>query len=151
MITLMEKGVLTVLSAYLLVATTSIEGICYALQMLHMPKIIVTVTMLIYRYIFVLLKEVDRITTAYHLRAPGQKGINYKAWGSLAGQILIRSMDRADYVYESMLLRGFKGEFSYNYRYKFTKSDGLYLIVWTAILLALRFTDVINAIGGLFV
>ena len=43
--------------------------------------------------------------TAYALRAPGEKGIHFRAWGSLLGQLLLRSVDRAQLVYESMLLR----------------------------------------------
>ena len=48
---------------------------------------------------------------AYSLRAPNQKGIHISAWGSFLGQLLLRSMDRAQELYYSMLLRGFRGEF----------------------------------------
>lgn len=37
MVTLMIKGIYSVLAAYLLIATTSIEKICYALRLLHIP------------------------------------------------------------------------------------------------------------------
>ena len=111
MVTLMMKGVLCVLAGYLLIANTTIEGICRALRILHVPKIIVTVVLLIYRYMSVLLSEVGRVTRAYALRAPGQRGIAFGAWGSLVGLMLLRSMDRAGEIYESMKLRGFDGEF----------------------------------------
>lgn len=111
MLTLMLKGFYCVLSAYILIATTSIEEICYALRLLHIPRIIVIVILLIYRYFDLMGNEANRITTAYMLRAPSQKGINYKAWGTLVGQWLLRSMDRAGNVYDSMMLRGFKGDF----------------------------------------
>ena len=55
--TLMLKGVYAVSASYLLIVTTSVEEICYALRRLHVPKLIVTVLMLVYRYIIVLLKE----------------------------------------------------------------------------------------------
>lgn len=111
MITLMMKGVFSVLSAYILIASTSIEKIGHALRQLHVPKIIVTMILLIYRYIIVFMKEVLKISQAYSLRAPGQKGINIKSWGPLVGQLILRSFDRADGVYSSMCLRGFDGEF----------------------------------------
>ena len=111
MISLMIKGVLTVLASYLLIATTPIEDICYALRKIHVPQIIVTEILLIYRYITVFLEEAKTVMDAYKLRAPGQKGIHISAWGSLIGQMLIRAMDRAGMVYESMKLRGFHGEF----------------------------------------
>ena len=71
-----------------------------------------TVILLIDRYIYILGQEAERIMTAYKLRAPSQKGIHYKAWGPLVGQWLIRSMERAQIVYESMTLRGYQGEFA---------------------------------------
>ena len=67
--------------------------------------------MLVYRYIIVLLKETERMTDAYMLRSPGQKGLHYKVWGTMVGQLLLRSMDRAQIVYDSMRLRGYCGEF----------------------------------------
>lgn len=138
MLTLMLKGFYSVLSAYILIATTSIEEICYALRKLHIPKVIVMVILLIYRYFGLMGNEADRIATAYALRAPSQKGINYKAWGTLVGQWLLRSMDRAGVVYESMVLRGFKGEFWSKAR-GFKPSDMVYAIAWAAIFLAIRF------------
>ncbi|MDO5575117.1 MAG: cobalt ECF transporter T component CbiQ [bacterium] len=114
MMTLLIKGVLTVLASYTLMVTTSITKLCYALRLLHIPKSIVTVFALIYRYVIVLLKEVERMQQAYQLRAPGQKGIHISTWGSFIGQLLLRSIDRAQIVYESMLLRGYDGEFRYS-------------------------------------
>lgn len=78
------------------------------------------------------------MSQAYALRAPGQKGINLKAWGSFAGLLLIRSIDRAQTVYESMQLRGFTGEFNDLKNVKFRSADFLYLIFWCVILVAIR-------------
>lgn len=111
MLTLMLKGILTVFASYLLIATTTIEKLCYALRLIKIPSVIVTQIMLTYRYITLMLSEAHRITQAYALRAPNQKGIHIKNWGSLLGQLLLRTIDRADEVYNSMNLRGFKGDF----------------------------------------
>lgn len=151
MITLMLKGVFTVFASYILIATTSIESICYAFRILHVPKIMVTQFLLIYRYIMVLLSETKRIVQAYSLRAPGQKGIHFKVWGPLVGQLLLRSMDRADEVYESMCLRGFQGEFPQGRPKKKSKGDLLYLIFWLVVLFFIRVYPVFAVIGGLFV
>jgi len=156
MLSLMIKGVLTVLASYILVATTRIEDLCGSLTAIHVPKVIVTELLLIYRYISVLLKEVNNVTLAYSLRAPGQKGINYKSWGSLVGQILLRSIDRADEIYESMSLRGFNGHFD-NKRWNF-KTPGypslfanlLFVLIWCGIMLLFKLVPVIYIIGNLF-
>lgn len=151
MATLIMKGVFSVLASYLLIATTSVEKICYALCMLHIPKAAVTQFLLTYRYITVLLEEVDRITQAYMLRAPRQKGIHFRAWGSLAGQLLLRSMDRADNVYESMLLRGYQGDYRYmGDGMRFCRQDVIYLIFWAALFLLFRAYPVILLAGSVF-
>lgn len=151
MITLMLKGVFSVLASYFLVATTSIDKICYSLRLIHVPEILVTQIMLTYRYIVLLLKEVNRITDAYSLRAPGQKGIHFRVWGSLTGQLLLRSMDRATIVYESMLLRGYNGNFTYiGEEDKLTMTDVLYLILFGVLFVFLRLCPIVAVVGGAF-
>ncbi len=156
MITLMMKGVFTVLASYLLIATTTIEKLCYAFRLLHIPKIMVTQIMLTYRYVTVLLEEVNRITQAYSLRAPKQKGVHFKVWGSLTGQLLLRSMDRAGMVYESMVLRGYDSTFDY-VREKTTWKwkDLFYLIFWLGVFVLFRKVPVLiivgNFVGGMLV
>ncbi len=151
MLSLMVKGVHTVLASYLLIATTSIEKICYAMRLLRVPKMIVTQILLIYRYITVLLSEAKRITQAYALRAPGQKGVRFEAWGSLVGQLLLRSMDRADNVYESMCLRGYCGEFALDERSRFGAKDAAFLIAWSAVFVLFRIFPVFRMVGAWFV
>ncbi|MGB8451597.1 MAG: cobalt ECF transporter T component CbiQ [Anaerocolumna sp.] len=138
MVTLMLKGTYALMASYLLIATTGIERICYALKLLGIPSIIVTQILLTYRYITVLLKEANAVFQAYSLRAPREKGVKYKIWGSLIGQLLFRSIDRAGNLYDSMLLRGFKGEFYYARIQKSSGIDYLYLLLWLVIILALR-------------
>lgn len=154
MLTLMMKGCFTVIATYLLVATTSIEKICYALRLLHLPKIFVTQVLLTYRYITVLLEEADRITQAYSLRAPRQKGVHFKVWGSLIGQLLLRSIDRANAVFESMTLRGYQGEFRYLDKLRIRWRDALYLLIWLTVIFVVKKIPIIllagNLVGGLF-
>lgn len=155
MLTLMMKGIFTVLASYLLIATTTIEKLCYAFRLIHIPKIMVTQIMLTYRYVTVLLEEVNRITQAYALRAPKQKGVHYKVWGSLTGQLLLRSVDRAGMVYESMILRGYNGSFDYvGEKIHWKWQDVMYLIFWLGIFILFRNIPVLiivgNFVGGLF-
>ena len=113
MITLMLKGVFCLMASFLLMATTQIDDLCRALRRIHCPRVITSLILLTFRYTSVLLDEVSDMTQAYSLRAPGQKGIHISAWGTFLGQLLLRTMDRADALYEAMMLRGFSGEFHY--------------------------------------
>ena len=134
---LLLKGLLAVLASYLLIATTTIEQICYALRLLQLPKLLVTQLLLSYRYLTLLLEQADTIAQAYALRAPKQKGVHFKVWGSLAGQLLLRSIDRANNLYDSMLLRGYQGEYYYGGPLpSWGRRDCLYLLGLVSTLLA---------------
>ncbi len=114
MAVLLLKGFFCLGASGCLAASIGMEGICRGLQALHIPRLLIIVILLIYRYLILLLQEGNRIFTAYELRAPGQKGIHYTAWGSLLGQLLLASMSQAEQVYDSMELRGFDGHFVFN-------------------------------------
>lgn len=143
MLTLIMKGTYALMASFLLIATAGIEGICYALRILHVPSIIVTQILLTYRYITLLLYEANTIYEAYSLRAPKDKGIKYKIWGPLIGQLLFRSIDRASSLYESMILRGFHGEYYFTGKQKCTGTDYLYFILWAIIILTIRMYQVL--------
>ena len=151
MLTLMLKGVLCLMASFLLVSTTSIDALCAALRKLHVPSMLVTLLLLTFRYVGLMTEEVAVMTDAYHLRAPGQKGIHYSAWGSFLGQLLLRSMDRAQELYSSMQLRGFTGEFFYADTKPFRAAEGIWLLGWTAVFLILRWVPVAQLLGGLVV
>ena len=148
MITLMIKGSFSVFASYLLIATTTVEKLCYALKVIHFPQILVTQFLLTYRYVSLLLEEVNHMTQAYSLRAPNQKGVHFRIWGSLTGQLLLRSIERANCVYESMILRGYRGCYSYvGVGERFRIRDGMYLFVWVGVLLFIRQQPLILIVG----
>ncbi len=150
MLTLMMKGVFCLMASFLLVATTSIEEICRALRQLHLPKLLTSLLLLTFRYISVLLEEVAIMTEAYHLRAPGQKGIHISAWGSFLGQLLLRSMDRAEALYESMELRGFYGEFYYVEGKASNRFSWLGACVGAALIMLTRLYNIPALLGSMF-
>ncbi len=151
MLTLMLKGVFCLMASFLLMATTPIDSLCAALRKLHVPGLLVTLLLLTYRYVGVMTEELAVMTDAYHLRAPGQKGIHVSAWGSFLGQLLLRSMDRAQELYASMLLRGYHDHFHYAGIRPFRLPDGLYLVGSILAFLLLRFVPVAALLGSLFV
>ena len=150
MITLMLKGVFCLMASFLLIATTPVDSLCAALRKMHVPSVLVTLFLLTYRYVGVMTEELSVMTDAYHLRAPEQKGIQFSAWGSFLGQLLLRSMDRAQELYASMLMRGYHGHFHYAPWKSFGWRDGLYTAVSIAVCLILRIYPVAWIIGNFF-
>ena len=151
MVTLMLKGVFSLMASFLLIATTPIDSLCAALRRLHVPSLLTTLLLLTYRYIGVMLEEVSIMTEGYKLRAPGQKGIHISAWGSFLGQLLLRSMDRAQELFDSMQLRGFRGEFFYANVPPCKFSGILYTIACVGMFLLARLIPITSALGNLFV
>lgn len=147
MITLMLKGVFCLSASFLLVATTPIDSLCAALRQMHVPGLLVTLLLLTFRYVSVMLEEVEVMTEAYQLRAPAQKGIHISAWGSFLGQLLLRSMDRAEDLYSSMQLRGFHGEFYYARFARLTAKDIGFFALWMAVLALFRWVDLAQMLG----
>lgn len=150
MITLIVKGIFCVMASYILTITTGIEQICQALYAIHIPEEIVTVIMLMHRYLMVLIKEVERMQQAYRLRAPNQKGLKFSIWGSFVGLLLLRSMDRAEEVYESMKLRGFHGKMQKDFLKSKKGASIFYVLFWGIALLLLRIVPIFLIVGNLF-
>lgn len=151
MVTLIMKGVFALMASFLLIATTPIDRLCAALRRLHVPSVLVTLLLLTCRYVSVMLREVSVMTEAYALRAPGQRGIHISAWGSFLGQLLLRSMDRAGELYQSMELRGFRGEFHYAEDSRAGWGDLLWSAGWLCFFLLARLVDLPRLLGDLFV
>jgi cobalt/nickel transport system permease protein len=143
------KGSLTATASILLIATTGMDNLASALRIIKIPKIFVLQLLLTYRYISVLIEEVSRMMRAYSLRAPMQKGIHVGAWGSFAGQLLLRTFDRAQRVYEAMSLRGFTGEYHTGKIAKIPLADLSYLMVWSLFFIIARVYNIPNLIGSL--
>lgn len=144
------KGSLAVTASLLLVATTGMNRIAAALRMLRIPPLFILQLLLLYRYIWVLMEEVGRVLRAYSLRAPRQKGVHPSVWGSLAGQLLLRTLDRAQRVYQSMCLRGFRGEFPANSIPPLRLNDWGYTLGWTLFFILARLVNLPALMGLLF-
>ncbi len=151
MLTLMCKGVFSLMASYLLAATTRIDALCASLRKLRVPELLVTLFLLTYRYIAVMAEQVGVMSDAYALRAPGQKGVHVSAWGSFLGQLLLRSMDRATELYQSMRQRGFDGGYRYLTVPPFRAADWGYCLGSAALLALLRGFDIAHAIGNLLI
>jgi cobalt/nickel transport system permease protein len=148
-LSLLIKSALTVTAALLLIATTGMDRLAGALRMLKIPRIFVLQLLLTYRYISVLMEEVARTLRAYSLRAPEQKGVHRSAWGSLAGQLLLRTFDRAQRIYEAMCLRGFTGEYHTGGYGEIKFGDLVYLAGWVLFFTVARIYNIPMIIGSL--
>ncbi len=141
------KGSLTISAGLLLIATTGIDRVAEGMRMLKVPRILVLQILLTYRYVLVLIEELSRMTRAYFLRAPNDRGIRRSVWGSFAGQLLLRTYDRAQRIYVSMTLRGFRGEYHIGKATPMRRIDWVYLVGWCLFFLLCRILPLADIIA----
>ncbi len=144
---IMLKFLLTATSALLLIATTSFPGICLALQKLGMPEIFVSQLVFLYRYIFVLVEEAMKIVRARDMRSFGNKGQGMKVFISLLGTLFLKTIERAERIYQAMLSRGFNGSLRTMRPWGFTYADLIFLSATITLLYLFRVHDVVGALG----
>lgn len=101
---------LTVGAALALIACTGMQRLGSALGQMGVPRVFVAQLMLLHRYLFVVSDEARRMSRAVALRADGKRSLRLRAYGSLLGHLLLRSLDRAERVHRAMVARGFDGE-----------------------------------------
>jgi len=149
---LVEKALLTVSALVILAATTQSRALLGQLQRAHVPRIFTTTVMLCFRYLSLLAQEAADMTRAYHLRSVRQRGLEMKHVGAFIGQLLLRSIDRAERVYAAMQCRGFDGTFPATQAQPQDRGSIWYGLLVSLSLIALRVigvTAVFESIGKL--
>jgi cobalt/nickel transport system permease protein len=149
LLSIMMKFTLTISAALLLIATTSFPGICNALQRLGVPMPFTSQLLFLYRYIFVLMEEAMRMVRARDLRTVGAHahGAGIKIFVRLIGLLFIRTVERAERIYQSMLSRGFYGKILSIKQYRFKLSDAAFVFLTLIFLFAFRRYNVTEMLG----
>ena len=105
------KIYISILVITLLVSSTRFNDLLWGLRKFHLPRVVTTLSKLVYTYIFVFVDELHRTMRAYKSRTPIRRISRFKVYGNIAAAILLRSIERSDYIYKAMVSRGFDGEF----------------------------------------
>lgn len=149
--TIILKTYLTVMAALILVSTTSLQDLSNQMLRMRVPAIIIMLITMIYRYIDILLNETSIMLTAYLLRSPREKGIKISHMGSFVGQLLLRSIDRAERVYFAMKCRGYQGAVSYDSKRSLNIADYMYCVLVCSLALIFRFVDFVGLLGNMLI
>ncbi len=116
---IMLRSWISVQMALLLASTTPFPDLMHALRHLRVPSALITIISFMYRYLFVLADEAGRLMRARAARsarlAAGQGGGSLlwraRTAGNMVGQLLLRSVERSERVYNAMAARGYRGHF----------------------------------------
>jgi cobalt/nickel transport system permease protein len=114
------KSWLSVQMAIVLAASTPFPDLLLAMRAIRIPRLLVAIVGLMWRYLFVLVDEAMRLMRAREARsghpaAPGARVGGSVAWrarvtGGMAGNLFLRSFERGDRIYAAMASRGYDGE-----------------------------------------
>ena len=105
------KAALSVLALGVLVTTTRMADLLRGLDKLGAPRLLTALFGLMYRYLFIIEDEARRLKAGRDVRYCGGLMVGIRSVGHMAGSLFLRSYDRAERVYEAMLLRGYDGTY----------------------------------------
>lgn len=131
------KTLLAVISVVILVSTTRADELIAQLNTLRVPKLLISVTVLCFRYLNTLVNCAADMKNAYLLRAYGKKGVDIRDSGKFLGSLIIRTADKAQRIYGAMTLRGFDGVVYFKLR-KIKIQEIAGVIFLSALLILLR-------------
>lgn len=112
------KSWLAVQVALILSMSTPFTDLLWALSSLRVPAVLVAIISFMYRYLYTLQDEAQRLVRARAARsaaAPGRASGGSLIWrarvaGNMIGSLFLRSYERSERVYAAMLARGYQGE-----------------------------------------
>lgn len=95
---------------FMLSFSTPVSELILVLQRLHLPKILMELMHLIYRYIFILFEVVGQMQAAAGARL-GYQGFwkSCRTFSMICGNLFLISMKKANSYYDAMLARGYQG------------------------------------------
>ena len=106
---ILTKSTLCLLTVILLSNTTPFSELLSTLKRFGAPKLFVTILALMYRYLFVLIDEAERLSRARRSRTFSDARVRkWSSMASLVGQLFVRSTERAERIYAAMSARGWK-------------------------------------------
>ncbi|MCS7049747.1 MAG: cobalt ECF transporter T component CbiQ [Verrucomicrobiae bacterium] len=108
-LTIVVKSTFCLVTMVLLANTTPFAELLSVVRRAGVPALLVTTLALLYRYLFVLVDEAQRMHRARRARTfhRGRVGV-WRDLGMIIGQLFVRSTERAERIYAAMLARGWK-------------------------------------------
>jgi cobalt/nickel transport system permease protein len=130
---------------YFLVLSTSMTDIFITLRRIHIPKALIEISLLIYRYIFVFMEVTNKMVTAQTLRL-GTQGWSkrIRSTSLLAGNLFIRSLEQGERTFIAMNARGYDGNYRVLEDVPKVKASTIVLILIFDIFLVLLALNIIN-------
>ena len=138
---------LTVSAAFILIAGTGLNAVCLALEKLGAPNSFAVQLLFLYRYIFVLTEEALRLVRARSLRSFKGHGLGFKVFSHMIGQLLLRTLARAQRIHLAMLSRGFDGKIRLVRPLRLHGRDAAFFLGWSGLFILMRCYNIPQWLG----
>jgi cobalt/nickel transport system permease protein len=133
------KAYLSALCIILMMSSMRFVQLLKALEEMKLPKIIVMIFSFMYRYIFVLQDELEKMKRAKESRSIGnKKWFQIRVFSNMLGVLFIKSYEKGESVYLAMCSRGFDGTIRTFEGSSLTGTDALFLSVIVILLAGIR-------------
>jgi cobalt/nickel transport system permease protein len=137
--TVAAKALIGVVAAVLLGATTAFPSLLRGLEALRLPRLMVLIAGLMYRYLFVVVEEVARMRDALASRAyRPRNALQAGPIGRAAGTLFLRSYLRGERVHLAMLARGYDGAIPHLQPLRLRRADLAFIALVLVALVPLR-------------
>ncbi len=145
------RGLLSVQVLFILINSTGYYRLCRSMQRLGLPSVFTTQLLFVYRYLYVLIEEALAMQRARDARSFGRRSYPLKVWGTLVGQLLIRTFERAELISRAMLARGFTGRIPADgfESPAWKMRDTVFLVAWCSVLVLLRLFHPVEILSNL--
>ncbi|HZZ85293.1 MAG TPA: energy-coupling factor transporter transmembrane component T [Anaeromyxobacteraceae bacterium] len=134
----------------LLVATTPMPRLAAGLRRLGSPAALTVQVQMLYRYLFLLVAEGERLSAARLLREPGRRLPRFATARGMLSMLLHRTWERGDRVHRCMQVRGFQGELPTLAAARFGTADALFLAAGVGFCAAARVLPLARWAGEAF-
>ncbi len=111
MLSILFRSTLSFLAAIWLINVMLFDQLLITLRRLWVPEVVIAILAFMYRYIFVLWDELEKMRKAREARSIGTSSlrVRWKIAAQIVGMLLIRAMSRAERVHGAMCARGWDG------------------------------------------
>jgi cobalt/nickel transport system permease protein len=142
---ILAKSWISVQAAILLVTITRFDHLLWGLRALRVPPPLVGIISFMYRYLFILSDEALRLMRARSSRSATMSGRQSggsliwrgKIAGQMAGNLMLRSFERSERIYNAMVARGYDGRMRIIERFHLQRIDYISLFICLAVYIAI--------------
>jgi cobalt/nickel transport system permease protein len=107
-VVVLVRSNIAVATMILLANTTPFAEILRVLRRLRVPALFLTILSLMYRYLYLVIDQAERMERARKSRTVVRRRGSWQVWSGLVAMLFVRSTERAERIYAAMLARGWR-------------------------------------------